>query len=304
MPRFFALIAVGVSLVLLLAVLPLTIDRKFARQHTRIDPRRAGELAISRGASWEGVAIRASDGVTLQAWLFTPRHSNNGRAVVVVHGGTLNRQYMLDRANLLLKAGYTCLLVDQRGCGDSGGGFTWGMKEPADIAAWSKWLRTRAQATQVFGYGVSRGSTTLIQSLALRPPFDGMALECAGAGNIGHPYEFAADQLGISERWTRMIAWPVIEPSLAWVRYRQGLDLRSVISGEEAVRGSRVPVLLIQGTNDDTTPLVGAERIRDANPESVRLTLVPGVGHDWFHPVKPAVMTRILQWYEAHAKSL
>jgi hypothetical protein len=43
--------------------------------------------------------------------------------------------------------------------------------EPADLAGWAEWLRCRSPSGPVFGWGVSRGSTNLIQSLAFGAPF-------------------------------------------------------------------------------------------------------------------------------------
>jgi hypothetical protein len=117
-----------------------------------------------------------------------------------------------------------------------------GVHEPYDLAGWARWLRGRPQIIAVFGYGGSRGATTLIQSLGVSPPLDGLAVVSAGAGIIGHPYEFVGNQLGVSERTARLASWPFIEPTFAWVRLRQGIDLRKAISGIEAIRSTEVPV--------------------------------------------------------------
>ena len=118
--------------------------------------------------------------------------------VLLVHAGLGNRHEMLGRAQWLLEKGYVCLLIDQRGCGTSGGGVSWGVKEPADIAAWANWLRDRTHAKSLYGSGLSRGSTTLLQSLGLHAPFTGLALEATGAGNVAQPYQLVSDETGVS----------------------------------------------------------------------------------------------------------
>src|SRR5262249_9752252 len=147
------------------------------------DPSRAEAVASAHRASWENASMYASDGVVLKGWLFRPQ-SYRGRAVLLVHAGLGNRHDMLGGAEWLLERGYACLLIDQRGCGVSGGRISWGVREPGDISAWANWLRERTHASAVFGFGISRGSTTLLQSLAFNPPFAGLAVGATGAGNI------------------------------------------------------------------------------------------------------------------------
>jgi pimeloyl-ACP methyl ester carboxylesterase len=189
-------IAICLSVALLFASWALTVDGFFVCPDVLrwTDQERAEAVAAAYGASWENVSIRASDSAILKGWLFTPQN-DHGRAVLLVHAGVGNRHEMLGPAEWLLERGYTCLLVDQRGCGTSGGRVSWGVNEPADIAAWAMWLRDRTHASAVFGCGVSRGSTTLLQSLALKAPFTGLALEATGAGNIAQPYQL------MSEKW-------------------------------------------------------------------------------------------------------
>jgi predicted alpha/beta-fold hydrolase len=151
------------SVIGVLAAWALTIEGYFVRQKIYIDPQRAARIAAQTNALWEDVTINASDGVPLRAWFFDLER-DNGRAVLLVHGGGLSRLHMLTRASWLLKEGYSSLAIDLRGCGSSGGSITWGVHEPNDAVRWAKWLRDRTHAAKVFGYGTSRGSTTLIQS--------------------------------------------------------------------------------------------------------------------------------------------
>jgi pimeloyl-ACP methyl ester carboxylesterase len=188
-------------------------------------------------------------------------------------------------------------------CGTSGGDVTWGVKEPADISEWAVWLRDRTHAGAIFGCGASRGSTNLLQSLALKAPFTSLALEATGAGNISQPYKFISDKMGISERTARMTWWPVIEPSFWWIRLRYGFDMRNALDGVTAIRGSQVAVLLIHGSEDRGAALSGAERIRDANQQHAELVVIRGANHEWFSEYRPEVIKREVQWFDAHAKS-
>jgi alpha-beta hydrolase superfamily lysophospholipase len=301
MPSRAKRIAICLSAALLLASWALTIDGFFTCPDIlRSTNQERGEaVAEAHGASLESVSIRASDGATLRGWLFTPK-DYRGRAGLLVHAGVGNRHEMLVPAEWLLQRGYACLLVDQRGCGTSGGLISWGVNEPADIAAWATWLHDRTHASALFGYGRSRGSATLLQSLALKAPFTGLVLAATGAGNVAQPYQLIGDKMGISERSARTIWWPLIEPSFWWIRVHYGFDMREALDGVSAIRGSQVAVLLIHGSEDR---LAAAERLRDANPQHTDLVVIPGADHEWFSLDRPEVMKLVLAWFEAHAKS-
>jgi pimeloyl-ACP methyl ester carboxylesterase len=182
---------------------------------------------------------------------------------------------------------------------DIGGRVSWGIKEPADISAWATSLRDRTHASTVFGYGLSRGSTTLLQSLAWNAPFSGLALEATGAGNIAQPYQFISDMMGISEKRARMMWWPLIEPSFWWIRLRYGFNMRRAEDGVAAIRGSEAPVLLIHGSEDRVAALAGVERLRDANPRRTELVVIRGAGHQWFSPERPEVVKRVAAWFDS-----
>lgn len=290
-------IALGLTVTVLLAAWIVTIDGHFVRKRVPIDPRRAVEVAHKWDASWQDATILASDRVSLKGWLFTPRR-RNGRAILFVHGRGGTRQHMLHSAQAFLGAGYTCLLVDQRGSGASGGVFSYGVHEPYDLANWARWLRARPWISLVFGHGGSQGATTLIQSLGAHSPLDGLAVVSAGLGTISHPYRFVANQLGVSEKTAQLFSWPLIEPSFAWVERRHGFNLRQAVSGPDAIRSTDVPVLIIQGAEDRNTPLAGAMQLRDANPGKVDLIVIPHADHEWFSNGKPDVLKRILEWFD------
>jgi uncharacterized protein len=68
----------------------------------------------------EDVAIRAEDGVQLEAWYFPAPH-RNGSGVVLLHGMADNREGVAGYAFMFLQHGYSVLLPDSRAHGASGG---------------------------------------------------------------------------------------------------------------------------------------------------------------------------------------
>lgn len=59
----------------------------------------------------------------------------------------------------------------------------------------------------------------------------------------------------------------------------QAAAATSASSDEWQALAPTVPVMLIQGADDDVTPAVNGERLRDAAPHLVSLVTIPGGGH-------------------------
>jgi pimeloyl-ACP methyl ester carboxylesterase len=76
--------------------------------------------------------IAAGDGLTLSGW-YIP--SQNGAAIIVLHGYSANRMQMIYRSMMLAEHGYGVLLYDLRGHGESEGDRrSLGWEDPADVA--------------------------------------------------------------------------------------------------------------------------------------------------------------------------
>jgi hypothetical protein len=85
------------------------------------------------GLEYESVTFTTTDGVELAAW-YMP--GTNRAGVVVMHGAGSTRSDVLDQAAVLARSGYTMVLVDARGHGDSGGtAMDFGWYGDLDIAA-------------------------------------------------------------------------------------------------------------------------------------------------------------------------
>src|ERR1700730_6441115 len=72
------------------------------------------------GASREDFLVHASDGILLRGWKVRPRQAN-GDWVLLFHGVSDNRAGMLGQAQLLLRHGFSVVMMDSRSHGESGG---------------------------------------------------------------------------------------------------------------------------------------------------------------------------------------
>ena len=105
------------ALLLLLAVVTLSLGQAVAATNvprTTLGARTPADL----GLPYREVSFEASDGVRLSAW-YVP--SENGAAIVLLHGAGSTRTAVLDQAGVLAAHGYGLLLVDARGHGRSSG---------------------------------------------------------------------------------------------------------------------------------------------------------------------------------------
>ena len=83
-------------------------------------------------------------GIALKGW-WLPASEGRG-AVIVAHGIDHTRQVMLPRTTFLVRAGYSVLLFDLRGHGESGGTVVSpGVLESRDILGALRYLRLRGE---------------------------------------------------------------------------------------------------------------------------------------------------------------
>lgn len=120
-------------------------------------------------------SFRTADGVTLR---WTRRTTGRRRVVLVSPGIFLHRESVEHRSLARrLAAVADVVTLDIRGHGDSEGAFTWGVREPEDVAAVAGALR--ASYDRVGGLGFSFGGHHVGMAAALHRAFDAVALVAA-----------------------------------------------------------------------------------------------------------------------------
>jgi pimeloyl-ACP methyl ester carboxylesterase len=150
----------------------LSISFVIADRFTRAERHPVGREPHVAAAVYEDVSLRTSDGLTLKGWFFPVRGT---RAAILVHGRHANRveyQGRLERiADFLIADGFSVLLFDLRGHGDSEGErFSLGQFERLDVASAIDFVAGRGFAEdRVALIGISLGAGTAIQELLLHP---------------------------------------------------------------------------------------------------------------------------------------
>jgi hypothetical protein len=119
-------------------------------------------------ASYQRVSFHASDGVRISGWY---RPSDNGAAVIVLHGGGGDRTGARAHAQLLARHGYGVLLYDARGRGESEGApssWGWGWAKDAIGALDYVEVRTDVEHGRIGALGLSSGADTMLELAARR----------------------------------------------------------------------------------------------------------------------------------------
>jgi pimeloyl-ACP methyl ester carboxylesterase len=212
--------------------------------------------------------FRTPDGVKLR---YTLRSRGHRRIVLVVPGIFMHREsreHTLLAARLLETADVATL--DVRGHGDSEGAFTWGRREPDDVAAVAG--RLRADYPKVGGLGFSFGGYHTAVAAAQARPFDAVALVAAPRNLFILDHNFLTGglwrsipiMLRRSRRFVRLSPWAF--------RTRAG-------AARLAHRISPTPLLVVHGSDDWLIPPKHARTLFARAGEPKSLLLLPGALH-------------------------
>jgi dienelactone hydrolase len=135
-------------------------------------------------AAYGNVAFRASDGLRIKGWY---RPSENGAAVVLVHGGGSDRTGSVSHAKMLARHGYGVLVYDARGRGESEGGpngYGWDWGKDVDGALGFLKARDDVEPDRIGALGLSTGADVLIEVAARRSDLHAVVTDGAAAGSF------------------------------------------------------------------------------------------------------------------------
>lgn len=266
--------------------------------HGKLPPPQAAEaLARRTNSTWMDLRVRAHDGLILDGWLFTP-HAPNGAAVIALHGVADSRLGMLAHAEFLLRSGFTVLVPDSRGHGASGdAAITYGVREAADLHRWSDRLLEDRQLHRLYGVGQSMGAAILLESLKTESRWRAIVADSSFATFEEISYERLQQVTGLPQP----AFWPIVRLGVLYTRLAYGVNLQRA-SPAEAIRSTRVPVLLIHGAVDTNIPPHHSQELHTLNPSATSLWLVPGAEHVSSLAADPETYARkVIDWFNNHS---
>ncbi len=135
------------------------------------------------GFVFEDAILTSPLDVTLSGW-YIP--SQNGAAVIILHGYGGSRVGELPRAMMLARAGYGVLLYDMRGHGESSPVIrSMGWADVVDVATAVTWLQNRDEIDpdRIGIFGFSIGGQVALRAAAQLDSIQGVAADGAGLAN-------------------------------------------------------------------------------------------------------------------------
>lgn len=260
----------GVVVGLLVAVTAWLVAPSVAATH--VPPSDLGDAPLDRGLAASDVVVTTADGVRLAGW-FLP--SQNGAAVVVLHGSGSTRSDVLDQAEVIHRNGYGVLMIDARGHGESGGrAMDFGWYGDLDVAAATRYLAEQdgIDPARIGAVGMSMGGEEAIGAAAADPLIGAVVAE----GATGRT---AADKAWLSDEYGwRGALQEQIEQAQYWVADYLSPAAPPVALRSAIATSDDTPFLLIAaGDVEDET--AAATHMASAAPERVTVWTVDGAAH-------------------------
>lgn len=234
-------------------------------------------------------SFRTRDGVTLRL----SHVPGGGRdAILVAPGIFMHRdspEHLLLSARLAAHA--DVLTLDVRGHGDSGGTFSFGAREPQDLAEIAAALRH--DYARVLGLGFSFGGYHTCVAAALHGAFDAIAL-------VGTPHRlFIFDHNFVNRGLLRSLG-PMLRRRRRPARALFSLPWRRPVPSRLISRVAPRPLLIVHGEDDWLIPPKHASRLFEAAREPRRLVRIPrGLHAENMLSVDPAPLLEALESFVA-----
>jgi dipeptidyl aminopeptidase/acylaminoacyl peptidase len=304
LPRLLTAAVIGIIALhtlaaIILCEIAIRLPRKPLTEKMRV---RAESGALQLDAKLVGVQITSFDGARLSAWFFLPQRRSNSM-VILLHGHGDNRAGMLGFVPMLLRHKYAVLVPDARAHGESGGDLqTYGMDESRDLSRWVDWLSAQDKRGCVFGLGESMGAAILLQALPNESRFCSVVAESPFASFREVAYDRLGQRLGGGAWLGRTLFGPLVSEAFLYARLRYRVDFDQA-SPAKAVASTRVPVLLIHGTEDYNIPLRHCEAILKNHSGVMEFWQVPGAGHTGAFGQEPEEFERrVTDWFSRYSQ--
>jgi len=256
------------------------------------DARRpVGDPPVGLGA--EPVEFLTHWQLRLEGWLIDGRPG--GGAVVLMHPIRADRRTMLPRARMLARAGYSVLLFDFSGHGESEGDeITFGRQESFDAEAAVRFLRVLKPDERIGAIGMSLGGAASL--LGRRPlDVDALVLEAVYPDLDSAIRNRLELRFGTTGRWLDFL----LSRPLVSLLELDPETLRPI----DSIAEIRCPVLIASGGLDQRTTERETRELFGAAPEPKELWIVDGASHEDLYRHSPAEYeTRVLGFLDRNLR--
>ena len=241
----------------------------------------------------EPVEFAGTKGHRLRGW-FLPAAGERG-AVLLLHGIWGNRTQMLSRARFLHAAGYSVLLMDLRGHGESEGKrITCGHLESTDAESAVGWLKARVPEQPLAVHGFSLGG---LAALLPDPPLtvDAYVLEAVTPDLVVSARQGLRTKFG----WFAEVLVPLL---FLQFPLRIGVWAKDLAPLDQLRRLDR-PKLIIAGRKDIQTTMLDTNLLWETAIEPKELWIIEEAEHTTYHEAGGAEYEkRVLEFLERNLR--
>ena len=231
--------------------------------------------------SYEEVTITSFDGTKLFARYY--HVADNAPLQIQFHGYRSSAILDFCGGNYLArKLNHNTLVVDQRSHGKSEGHvITFGIKERRDCLCWVHYASNRfGETTPIILSGLSMGAATVLMAADLDLPDNvrGIIADCP----YSSPKEII-QKVCRDMRFPARLTYPFIKLG-AFLFGHFNLEESNAI---DAVKHTKIPILLIHGQEDYFVPCQMSIDIQNACSSKISLTTIPHAGHGLSYLIEP-----------------
>jgi alpha-beta hydrolase superfamily lysophospholipase len=191
--------------------------------------------------------------------------------VLLLHAVRADRSTMVSRAQLLMKHGFSVLLIDLQGHGETPGeAITLGYRESQDVVAARDWIKLTAPRRKIGVVGCSLGGASVL--LAPQPSgFDAVVLEAV----YPRIARAAENRIRIRLGFLAPVLTPLLLMQLEPRLHIQAADLEPI----KSISRLGAPVLIAAGSKDEHTTLEESRELFNAASTPKLLWVVEGAQH-------------------------
>ena len=209
------------------------------------------------GLKYDSQRIKTTDDLELQAWILKPMNDiNRETSIILAYGDAGNMSYWLNQAAILAQSGYTVILFDYRGFGESS---DFAMNESQlyyseftqDLKSVYEWTKSNVKNQKIGIWGLSMG--TIMTGLLLN--------------------EVTPDFL--------ILEGLVVKPQIIQRKIEETKGVKLILPDNayqlnDIFVNTTVPMLIFSGENDQFTTVEDANEIAKSNVNRTSITFKGG----------------------------